>query len=143
MGGSFTFSKYKVLHNTANDNLASNEELTIIGSSPLHVANGYVSISPFAGKDLKKIDDIRIIPRFEYIGTRFYVSGAGNQISASDKASNTLYDYMILHLVIFVDIAGRYQASFAIHNILDEIYYMSHHYPGAGRSFNISFGAKF
>jgi iron complex outermembrane receptor protein len=143
MGGNFTLSKYKVLHNQANENPGSTTNYTIIGSSPLYVANGFVSISPFAGKDLGKIDDIRIVPRFEYVGARFYVSGAGNQIEAKDKANNTLYDYALLHLGIFVDFAEHYSASFAIHNILDEIYYISPNYPGAGRSFNISFGANF
>jgi iron complex outermembrane receptor protein len=142
MGGSFTLNRYKILHNEANENPASSTDYAIMGTSPLYVTNGYVSFSPFAGKDIGKIDDIRIIPRFEYVATRYYASD-GNQLTDASKSSNLLDDYVLLHLGIFVDIAEHYSASFAIHNIMDEIYYTSIFYPGAGRSFNISFGVKF
>jgi iron complex outermembrane receptor protein len=143
MGGNFSLSKSKVLYNAANDDPGTSADYSIIGLSPLFVTNGYVSISPFAGMDIKGIDDIRIIPRFEYIGTRYYPSSAGNQISESAKASKILDDYALLHLGIIVDIAEHYSASFSVNNILDEIYYTAPFYPGAGRSFNISLGAKF
>jgi hypothetical protein len=50
---------------------------------------------------------------------------------------------MLLHFAIFVDIAEHYQASFAIHNMLDQLYYPQQWMPAAGRSFNISFGVTY
>jgi iron complex outermembrane receptor protein len=138
LGGSFAINKYKILHSEATG--TGGAEYEFMGSAPLLTTNGYFSIAPFAGKDLGAVDNIRIMPRFEYVGTRFAANDA-NLLTAAQKTY--LDDYALLHLGIFVDIAEHYSASFAIHNILDQLYYMTQWMPAAGRSFNISFGAKF
>jgi outer membrane receptor protein involved in Fe transport len=50
---------------------------------------------------------------------------------------------VLVHLGFFADIAEHYSVSFSIHNLFDELYSISLFYPGQGRSFNISLGAKF
>ncbi|MFP3043269.1 TonB-dependent receptor plug domain-containing protein [Treponema primitia] len=137
LGGSFAINQYKILHAETSPNAASYE---FMGSSPLLTTNGYFSISPFAGKNLGPVENIRIMPRFEYVGTRF-VGGDTNLVTAAGRTY--LDDYVLLHLGISVDIARHYSASISFHNIMDQLYYTTQWMPAAGRSFNISFGAKF
>jgi iron complex outermembrane receptor protein len=138
MGGSFAINKYKILHSEAK--AGGGVEYEFMGSAPLLTANGYFSIAPFAGKNLGKVDNIRIMPRFEYVGTRFAANDA-NLLTAAQKTY--LDDYVLLHLGIFADIGEHYYASLGIHNLMDQLYYTTQWMPAAGRSFNISFGAKF
>jgi iron complex outermembrane receptor protein len=138
LGGSFAINKYKILHSEAKEGDGS--EYEYMGSAPLLTTNGYFSISPFANKDLGKIENIRIMPRFEYVGTRFAANDA-NLLTAAQRTY--LDDYALLHLGIFTDFAGHYSASFAINNLLDQLYYTTQYMPAAGRSFNISFGVQF
>jgi iron complex outermembrane receptor protein len=138
MGGSFAINKYKIMHSEAK--ASGGVEYEFMGSAPLLTANGYFSIAPFANKDTGSVDNIRIMPRFEYVGTRFAANDA-NLLTATQKTY--LDDYALLHLGIFADIGEHYSASFGIHNILDQLYYTTQWMPAAGRSCNISFGASF
>ena len=138
MGGSFAINKYKILHSEAKGEDGTDYEF--MGSAPLLTANGYFSISPFADIDTGVVENIRIMPRFEYVGTRFAASDA-NLLTSSER--KYLDDYTLLHLGIFADFGEHYYASFGIHNILDQLYYTTDWMPAAGRSCNISFGAKF
>jgi iron complex outermembrane receptor protein len=136
LGGSFAINKYKIIHAEAQEGT----EYEYMGSAPQLTTNGYFSISPFANKDIGKIENIRIMPRFEYVGTRF----AAGDVNVLTAASRTyLDDYVLFHLGIFADFAGHYFASIGINNILDQLYYTTNWMPAAGRSFNISFGAQF
>jgi iron complex outermembrane receptor protein len=137
MGGSFAINKYKILHSEAT---SGGVEFEFMGSAPLLTANGYFSIAPFANVDTGIFANIRIMPRFEYVGTRFAANDA-NLLTAAQKTY--LDDYALLHLGIFADIGEHYYASFGIHNIMDQLYYTTQWMPAAGRSCNISFGAKF
>jgi iron complex outermembrane receptor protein len=138
MGGTFSIIKYKILHNETK--ASGGVEYEYMGNTPLFTANGYFSIAPFAGKDLGAVDNIRIMPRFEYVSTKYAATGS-NLITANNR--RYLDDYVLVHLGIFVDIAEHYSASFAINNLLDQLYYTNRWIPAQGRSFNISFGAKF
>jgi iron complex outermembrane receptor protein len=143
MGITFAINKYKILHSEAK--LSDGSEYEFKGSAPQLTTNGYFSIAPFAGKDTGILENIRIMPRFEYIGARFPPGGEANLVSGSASAPTHTYldDYVLLHLGIFADIGEHYYTSFSIHNILDQLYYTETYSPAAGRSFNISFGAKF
>jgi iron complex outermembrane receptor protein len=136
LGGSFAINKYKIIHAAAQEGT----EYEYMGSAPLLTTNGYFSLSPFVNKDMGKIENFRIMPRFEYVGTRF-AAGDVNVLTAANRTY--LDDYVLFHLGIFADFAGHYFASFAIHNLLDQLYYTTNWMPAAGRSFNISFGAQF
>jgi iron complex outermembrane receptor protein len=143
LGGSFAINKYKILHSEVK--LSDGSDYELKGSAPQLTANGYFSIAPFAGIYTGIVDNIRIMPRFEYIGARFPPGGEANLVSGSASAPTHTYldDYVLFHIGIFADIAEHYSASFAIHNMLDQLYYTEQYSPAAGRSFNISFGAKF
>jgi iron complex outermembrane receptor protein len=138
VGGNFSVVKYKILHNETK--ASGGVEYEYMGNTPLFTANGYFSIAPFTGKDLGVVDNIKIIPRFEYVSTKYAATGS-NLITADNR--RYLDDYVLVHLGIFADIAEHYSVSFAVNNLLDQLYYTNRWIPAAGRSFNLSFGARF
>ncbi|MDR3302260.1 MAG: TonB-dependent receptor [Spirochaetaceae bacterium] len=142
VGGSLGVTKYKILEGKANVSGGVVTEWDYIAYMPQLTTNGYLTISPFAGKDTGIFKNIKVIPRFEYVSSFYETSGAASQDMATGQS--TLIDARALvHLRISTDIAEHYSVSFAIENITDELYYVSRYYPGQGRSFNISLGAKF
>jgi outer membrane receptor protein involved in Fe transport len=126
VGGSFGVNRYNLLHSEGNS-----KYLQYI---PMFTSNGYLGISPLAGKNTGVFENIRIMPRFEYVSA----------VPSGNSATSTLIDGRVLfHASINTEIAKHYSLSFAVNNIADELYYTTSGYPGAGRSFNISLGASF
>ncbi|MDR3302261.1 MAG: TonB-dependent receptor plug domain-containing protein [Spirochaetaceae bacterium] len=127
VGAALDLLKYKIISNPVHiDHLGGRPELS---------TNAYFSITPFANMDTGLAQNIRIIPRFEYVASMYDL--------ASANATNLLAGYMLLHLNLIAEIAKHYSVSFAIYNMLDELYYTFREHPSPGRSFNISLGAKF
>ncbi|GHT78824.1 hypothetical protein FACS1894130_06120 [Spirochaetia bacterium] len=129
LGGSMAMLKYEVLHNP--------DEIKNLGGRPQYTANGYFTITPLANIDMGWVRDVRVTPRFEYVASMYDLSNAGT------NATNSLPDYMLLHLNITTEITQYFSLSFAVLNLLDENYYVFRDHPSPGRSFSISLGAKY
>jgi iron complex outermembrane receptor protein len=139
LGGALGVNKYNVLE-TKN----SGVDAKIIQDSPQLTANGYFSVTPFGKKAFGLIQNIRLMPRFEYMAARLE-SKASDQIVGSnhDATDRYLGDYVLFHIGLRADIGEHFTASLQLNNVLDELYYRTAYMPEPGRSFNLSFGARF
>jgi iron complex outermembrane receptor protein len=132
VGGSFGVNRYDILH--------TEQDLKYLGNVANLTSNGYVTITPFTGLDTGIFQNIKIMPRIEYVPEIDIASFGASQTRV------TVPSYVLAHLRLSVDIAKNYWASFSINNITDELYYTATSasgYPGRGRSFNLTLGAKF
>jgi iron complex outermembrane receptor protein len=142
LGGALGINKYKVLETyaTMTDSLQSG----IIQDSPQLTANGYFSITPFGKRAFGMVQNIRLTPRFEYMGARLESKATDQIVSSShDGTDRYLGDYALFHIGLSADIGEHFTASLQLNNVFDELYYRTAYMPEAGRSFNMSFGAKF
>jgi outer membrane receptor for ferrienterochelin and colicin len=117
---------------------------------PEFTANGYISISPLGNKKLGVFENIRIMPRFEYVAAKKYDNGSWGSsrvtVPVDGKAPQDIRwfeDYTLIHVGIFATIAKNYSVSASVHNLFDVLYDTDISMPAPGRSFNISLGAKF
>lgn len=129
IGGAFGTQFYNAAH--------SNSNYIILGGMPEFTANAYMVIMPFAGTDTKLFGNIKIIPRFEYVGSRYESS------YKKDDAKVLLPSYTLAHLKLSYDITRYASLSFAVNNIFDELYEISQYYPQAGRSFNLTLEGRY
>jgi iron complex outermembrane receptor protein len=132
IGGAMGINKYNILHSEA--------DIKYLGSTPELTASGYFIITPFEGIDTKAVKNIRIIPRFEYYASKYVDAYSGIK---TDAAREYIDDYAVIHINTSADIGKYFNASFAINNLLDELYYTLKDNPSPGRSFTLSLGAKF
>jgi iron complex outermembrane receptor protein len=134
LGGALGVNKYDVLETNAT---GANAE--VIQDSPQLTANGYFSITPFGKKAFGLVQNIRLMPRFEYMGAKLETKAPDTLVGAShDGTDRYLGDYVLFHIGLSADIGEHFTASMQLNNILDELYYRTAYMPEPGRSFNIS-----
>jgi iron complex outermembrane receptor protein len=132
IGGAMGINEYNILHSEAG--------IKYLGSTPELTASGYFIISPFDGIDTKAVKNIRFIPRFEYYASKYVDAYSG---ILTDAAREYIDDYALVHINAIADIGKYFNASFAVNNLLDALYYTLKDNPSAGRSFSFSVGAKY
>jgi iron complex outermembrane receptor protein len=117
---------------------------------PEFTANGYISIAPLGNKKLGVIENIKIIPSFEYVAAKKYDNGRWDSSRVMVPVDGQppqdirwFEDYTLVHVGIFATIAKNYSVSASVHNLFDVLYDTDISMPAPGRSFNVSFGAKF
>jgi iron complex outermembrane receptor protein len=127
-GAALSFNRYVINESQAG--------VTTIDHYPEFTANAYMMIKPVPAKALLKtkwLKEVSVLPRIEYISERF-----------SDTAGlHPLALYFLAHLKISASITNYFNLSFTVDNIFDEYYEIRENFPLAGRSFNISFEAKY
>jgi iron complex outermembrane receptor protein len=129
VGGALALSKNHIVH--------SESGLKYLGMSPELTTNGYFVIMPFADIDTKAVKNIRIIPMFEFIGSRYAAS------YTSAQTPKLLDSYALVHIKAAADITDYFSFSFGMNNLFDELYEILEFHPEAGRSFNITLEAKY
>jgi iron complex outermembrane receptor protein len=127
VGAALGINKYDIKHSEA--------EYKYLGNSPELTANGYLVIKPFSGIDTKQIRDIKVVPSFEYVGSRY--------VSTSKTEPAILTSYTLAHIKVSADITKYFTFSFAVNNLFDELYEISQYFPQAGRSFSLTLSAKY
>jgi iron complex outermembrane receptor protein len=116
-GMAFSFNQY-----TLEKNLNGVNVLTYY---PEITFNGYLVIKP--------LTMLSIIPRFEYIGSRY----------AESDGTLELDGYFLAHLKVSADIDKHVSLSASIENILDTYYEIQQYSPMAGRSFSLGLTVKY
>ncbi|MDR3334204.1 MAG: hypothetical protein LBT13_04870 [Treponema sp.] len=106
MGLAFSLNEYKIYH--------SENDITAIAYYPEITFNSYMVVHP--------IKAIAIIPRFEYLGSRY----------ANTEASAVLEGYSLVHLKVSADIGKYISVSAGIENILDTLYEIKQYFPMEG-----------
>ncbi|MDR3357077.1 MAG: TonB-dependent receptor [Spirochaetaceae bacterium] len=138
MGGALGVNKYKILETNNRD---ANE---VIQDSPQLTANGYFSIAPFGKKAFGLVQNIRLMPRFEYMGAKLESKAPDAIVGTSHDATDRyLGDYVLFHIGLSADIGEHFTAFLQINNLMDELYYRTAYMPEPGRSFNISVTAHY
>jgi iron complex outermembrane receptor protein len=132
IGGAIGINEYNILHSEVG--------IKYLGSTPELTANGYFIISPFEGINTRAVKNIRIIPRFEYYASKYVDAYSGIKSAA---AREFIDDYAVVHINMTADIGKFFNASFAMNNLFDALYYTLKDNPSPGRSFSLSLGAKF
>jgi iron complex outermembrane receptor protein len=127
VGGNLGVNKYDVSH--------SETGIKYVANAPELTANGYVVIKPFENFNFKPVANIKLIPRFEYVGSRYVSSGA--------TKSAILESYTLVHLKASADITEYVSFSFAINNLFDELYEIAQNYPRPGRSVNLTLEGRY
>jgi iron complex outermembrane receptor protein len=122
---------------TKSDIKESAAGYTQLTNMPEFTANGYMTIKPFASLDTKHVENISIIPSFEYVGSRNLVSKP-----TVDRA-NYLSGYTLVNLKLSADITQYASIALGVNNLLDELYEITEYYPQAGRSFNITLTGRY
>jgi iron complex outermembrane receptor protein len=116
-GLAFSFNKYSIGHSQAG--------VKVLSYYPSITFNGYLV--------LKLFRILSLIPRLEYIGSRYADTGGVVQLK----------DYVLANLKLSAEI-GKYAAiSAGIENIFDTYYEIRLNSPMAGRSFNISLDLRY
>jgi iron complex outermembrane receptor protein len=116
-GLAFSWNQYTIHHSqTSVKKLTYYPEITL---------NGYVVIKP--------IGMLSIIPRVEYVSSRY----------ADSEGKYLLDGYFLAHLKASADIGRHFTVSMGVDNLLDEYYEIRQYSPMAGRSFNVSFTARY
>jgi len=120
VGGNYTYMKTKV-----SDPNNQNVKLT---STPRHQAFLYAKWKP--------LNDLTIIPSFEYGGTRWSTLPSGSNYG---RAGN----FKIFNLKAEYQIDRNWDVSLAVRNLFDKNYELQRYYPEEGRSFLLSTRVKF
>ncbi|GHV80841.1 hypothetical protein AGMMS49944_26320 [Spirochaetia bacterium] len=116
-GLAFSWNQYTITHSQLGVN--------VLTYYPEFTLNGYVVI--------KSVKMLSIIPRVEYTGSRY----------ADSEGKYPLDGYFLAHLKVGADLGSHFTVSIGVENILDTYYEIRQHSPMAGRSFNVSFTARY
>jgi iron complex outermembrane receptor protein len=129
VGGALAVNKNHIAH--------SESDLKYLGMSPELTTNGYFVITPFTDIDTKAVKNIRFIPMFEFVGSRYAAS------YTSAQTPKLLDSYTLVHIKAAAEITDYFSFSFGVNNLFDELYEILEYHPEAGRSFNITLEAKY
>ncbi|WP_043923280.1 TonB-dependent receptor [Leadbettera azotonutricia] len=116
-GLAFSWNRYTINH--------SQNGIEALTYYPEITLNGYVVYKP--------IKLLSIIPRVEYIGSRY----------ADTEGKSELDSYFLAHLKVNADIGKYFSLSAGVENIFDTYYEIRQYSPMAGRSFTFSFTARY
>lgn len=117
-GAAFSVNKYDI-------GGVSDRTVKAIDYYPEVTANGYIVYAP--------TDKLQIIPRVEYIDSRY----------ADAEAKEELDSYVLAHLKVQYDINDYASVSVSVNNIFDENYEIRQYYPQSGRSFALTLSARY
>jgi outer membrane receptor protein involved in Fe transport len=128
-GGTLSMNRYEIKE--------SPSAFKVEGNFPRTTANYYMEISPLAAFKQLPLKTLLLIPSLEYEGPRyghFQVLNVGAPLER----------FMLFNLRISSELSQNITLSFAVENILDTNYYLDSAYlPMHGRSFNVTFTAKY
>jgi iron complex outermembrane receptor protein len=116
-GLAFSLNNYIIDH--------SQDGIKVLSYYPQITLNGYAAVKPFAF--------LSIIPRIEYIGSRY----------ADTEGTLELDSYILAHLKIAADLGTYVSVSAEADNIFDTYYEIRRYSPQAGRSFNFTLTLKY
>jgi iron complex outermembrane receptor protein len=116
-GLSLSLNQYYIYH--------SENSVNAISYYPLVTANAYAAVKFF--------DRLSVIPRLEYIHSRY----------ANTEATATLPAYFLAHLKVSADVWDYVSVSAGVENIFDTLYEIKQYFLMAGRSFNFSLEVKY
>jgi iron complex outermembrane receptor protein len=137
LGGALGINKYKMLESKST--LTDSLQTGIIQDSPQLTANGYFAITPFGKRAFGMVQNIRLTPRFEYMGARLESKATDTIVSSShDGTDRYLGDYALFHIGVGADIGEHFSVSLQLNNVLDELYYRTAYMPEPGRSLTLS-----
>jgi iron complex outermembrane receptor protein len=127
-GGTLSMNRYEIKE--------SGSAFKVEGNFPRTTANYYMEISPLASFNLLPLRTLLIIPALEYEGPRY---GHFQILNVGDP----LERFMLFNLRVSSELSKNIALSFAVENIFDTNYYLDSAYlPMSGRSFNVTFTAK-
>ena len=112
-GLTFSVNEYKL-------NKTQSSDVLVMSYYPEITASGYLSITP-----LRKLE---IIPRVEYVSSRY----------ENTTGTNRLSSYWLANIRVKYDLCDSLSAVAGFNNIFDKYYEIRYHYPQAGRSYTLS-----
>jgi iron complex outermembrane receptor protein len=122
-GISGAVNKYSINRTHAvDDNLAG---VKYIPYYPELTSSAYLLIKP--------LENISIIPRWEYLSERY----------ADTAGTNELPDYFLAHIKAEVKIGKYFTISAGVENIFDRLYEIREYSPMAGRTYTMTLTAKY
>jgi iron complex outermembrane receptor protein len=116
-GLSLSLNRYHIYH--------SENSVNAISYYPELTMNAYMVIRP--------INMLSVIPRMEYIASRY----------ANTEATASLPAYFLANIKVSADIGQYLSVSVGIENIFDTLYEIKRFFPMAGRTFTASLEAKY
>jgi iron complex outermembrane receptor protein len=116
-GLAFSFNQYSIHH--------SQSGVKVLTYFPNITLNAYMVFKVF------KI--VSLIPRFEYIGSRY----------DDTDGSTELDDYFLTNLKVSAELGKHFEISAAVENFFDVLYEIRRGSPMAGRSFNFNLTVKY
>jgi iron complex outermembrane receptor protein len=131
-GGTLALNRYEIKSDP--DGFAGSRNF------PRSTFSAYMILNPLAAFDSLALQSLSITPILEYEGPR-YSRPEGASIL---NVGSILDRYTLMHLKISVDINEYFSLSAAVENIFDEYYALDDElYPMSGRTFNLTFTAKY
>jgi iron complex outermembrane receptor protein len=107
---------------------------------PRSTFSAYMIINPLAALGSEALQSLSITPMFEYEGPRYSRPEGASALNVG----SILDRYTLMHLKVSVDINEYFSLSAAVENIFDEYYALDDElYPMGGRTFNLTFTAKY
>jgi iron complex outermembrane receptor protein len=95
---------------------------------PQITSNAYLVIQP--------AENISVVPRYEYTGSRY--------TNADANINHNIGEYTILYLSVKIENLWEHMSvEFSVDNILDRYYEIKEFYPLAGRTFSMTIGGKY
>jgi iron complex outermembrane receptor protein len=116
-GLAFSWNRYTIRH--------SQNSVKALAYYPEITMNGYMVIRP--------VEMLSIVPRAEYVGERY----------SDSEGRYPLEGYFLAHLKVNVDINKYFSAGAGVENIFDALYEIRQYSPMAGRTYNVSFTARY
>jgi iron complex outermembrane receptor protein len=116
-GLALSVNKYEIGH--------SQDGVRVMTHYPEITLNGYMVIKPWG--------TLSIIPRLEYMSRRW----------ADTRQWYELEGYFLAHLKVSVDLGRHFTVSASVDNWFDTFYEVRKYSPQAGRSFTLSFTARY
>jgi iron complex outermembrane receptor protein len=110
-------------------------EIKKLAYYPLLTLNAYAEIKPIPEPlpVWRHLRQLTIIPRVEYIGSRWTTS----------TGTEELPGYFLLHIKTAVQITRHCTVSLSVENILDAYYEIRYNSPQAGRNFNLTLEGRY
>jgi iron complex outermembrane receptor protein len=117
VGLAFSLNKYAIGHSQAG--------VQVLTDYPEITLNGYLEIKP--------VEMLSIMPRFEYLGRRW----------ADTRQWYELDGYVLANLQATVDLGRHFTLSVSVDNIFDTLYEIRKYSPQPGRTYSLTFTARY
>ncbi len=117
-GVSFSLNRYEM-------GATADRTVEVIPYYPEHTASGYIVIAP--------TDKLMLIPRVEYVDSRY----------PTIEKKDVLPSYFLANFKMTYDFDDYFSCALKIDNILDENYEIREFFPQSGRTFSLTFSARY